>query len=146
MITKRFDITAKYPEVLAAAKKLAQENPEKVTAMRTLYWDEEGNPNDLVSATLEATGFHPYQGWLKLHNHQHVMFWGDRTFADWAVAVFISRLQRAIDSGKTWEAAVLRAENQTRAYYADPVQSRMIELMLLPDYHPDSTKKEVVLK
>jgi hypothetical protein len=139
-----FDVTATFAQVLEAAQRLADEHPNKVT-IKT-YWLPDGSPYDLVASILADVGFRPTDAWRELHGHQHVMFWGNQAFSDWAVKVFMTRLQKAIDSGKTWHVALKQALSQTKSYYRSPVNSYMIALMSQEGYYPDSTKPEDVLR
>lgn len=142
-MSRQFDVNASFAQVLEAAQRLVEANPNQVTVM--VYWQPDGSPYDLVASILDQVGFRPTPEWLKLHGHQHVMFWGNQAFSDWAVKVFMTRLQKAVDSGKTWHVALKQALSQTKSYYRSSINSYMIELMMQEGYYPDSTKTEDVV-
>lgn len=135
-------LTAKYEEVLAAAKELAAEQPENVT-QHLLYkftHDTVNNPTpyDLMGHLFAKFNVTPEAEWLWTNNHRVSRVWLNDVVTDWAVQVFLSRIERAQDNGLTWKKAVERAERQTLQYYRAPAMQLMIELMMR-DY-PDSSR------
>ena len=140
----------KYPEVLAAAKQLAEERPEAVTQhlMYKYTYDtvQTPEPFDIIAHLFAKFDFTPSPQWLYENNHRVARSWMNDLIADWAVQVFFSRLQRASDRGLTWSKAVKLAESQTKQYYRSFEAQTMIALMSGAHYYPGSTKPEDVLK
>lgn len=143
-------MTAQYPQVLEIAKRLAAQNPEKVSRHHMYKFTHDTvnspEPYDFIAHIFEEVGFKPSPQWLWDNNHRVARSWMSDLIADWAVQVFFSRLQRATDLGLTWARAVARAESQTKTYYRSFAAQGMIRLMMEEHYYPNSTKPEDVLK